>query len=106
MNTKFKYGTVVEALDALRQDGYNKDFQITGDGVTVDGESYGADDLRIEVVYRYEGATNPGDEASTYGIATSSGVRGVLIVTDGTYAHNASSRLLQQLHEAKNARYR
>lgn len=106
MNTKFKYGTIIEALDYLRQNGYDKDFQMAGEGITADGQTYDADDLRIEVVYRYEGATNPSDEASTYGLATQDGVRGVLIVTDGTYANSASSRLLQKLHEVKNDQYR
>lgn len=106
MNNKFKYGTIMEALDSLREKGYNKDFQVTGDALTVDGEAYDADELRIDLVYRYEGATNPGDESSTYGISTKSGVRGVLIVTDGIYANNASSRLLQKLHEVKNEKYR
>lgn len=105
MNTKFKYGTIIEALDYLRANGYDQDFQVEGDAVVANGEKFDADDLQIDVVYRYEGATNPGDESSTYGLSTNTGVKGVLIVTDGTYANSQSSRLLKKLHQAKNEKY-
>jgi hypothetical protein len=105
MNTKFRYGTVMEAMDYLRQRGYDKDFELEANYLLLGSDRFDADDLKIDVTFRYEGATNPGEEATVYGIATGSGIKGILIVTDGIYAEDTGSKLLKKLHQAKNQKY-
>ena len=38
------------------------------------------DNFEIVHVYRYEGETDPGDEATVYGIKSSTGEKGVFVV--------------------------
>jgi len=102
MNTRFKYGTVTEAINNLRQKGFDKDFCLEGNHLTCGNEKFDADDLKIAVTYRYEGHTDPGDEATVYGIETNSGLKGILLVADGIYSDVTSAKILKQLHRAKN----
>ena len=101
MNTRFKYSTVLEATKALHEKGFNEDFRLEGNNIVCCDKKFDADDLKIAVTYRYEGNTDPGDEATVYGIETNSGEKGILIVADGIYA-DASTQILKKLHEAKN----
>lgn len=59
MNTKFKYDTVSEAVQALQQKGYDKDFRLEGNYIACGDKKFGADDLKIAITYRYEGHTDP-----------------------------------------------
>lgn len=102
MDKKFKYGTVTEAVNNLRQQGFDKDFRIEGNRLVSGKEHYDADDLKIAVTYRYEGQSDPGDEATVYGIETNNGVKGILVIGDGIYADAASTKILKKLHLAKN----
>jgi hypothetical protein len=102
MNTRFKYGTVSEAINNLRQKGFDKDFRLEGNYVTCGNEKFDADDLQIAVTYRYEGNTDPGDEATVYGIESNTGLKGILLIADGIYADAPSTKILKKLHQAKN----
>ena len=106
MNTKFKYGTVSEAIDNLRQKGFDKDFRLEGNHVVWGNEKFDAGDLKIAVTYRYEGNSDPGDEATVYGIESNNGLKGVLVIGDGIYADATSAKLLKKLHRAKNEGFR
>lgn len=101
MDTKFKYSTVSEATNALHENGFNEDFQLEGNSIVCGDKKFGADDLKIAVTYRYEGNTDPGDEATVYGIETNSGEKGILIIADGIYA-DTTTQILKKLHQAKN----
>ena len=102
MNTKFKYGTVTEAMNNLRQNGFSNDFRIEGNQLVADRAPFNAADLKIAVTYRYEGHSDPGDEATVYGLESRTGVKGILVVGDGIYADAAPAKLLKRLHLAKN----
>lgn len=106
MNTQFRYGSIMEAMDYLHAHGYDKDFRLEGEELLSGDKKYNAEDLQIEVTYRYEGATNPGDESTVYGIATTTGEKGILIVSEGIYSNSASTGILRKLHEAKNEGFR
>jgi len=101
MDKRYKYGTVSEATNNLRQKGFDKDFHLEGNHLVSGNQQYDADDLKIAVTYRYEGQSDPGDEATVYGIETNTGVKGILVIGDGIYA-DASTRILKKLHQAKN----
>ena len=102
MDKKFKYATVSEAMNNLRQKGFDKDFRLEGNQVVWGNEKFDADDLKIAVTYRYEGNSDPGDEATVYGIESNNGIKGVLVMGDGAYADASSTKLLKKLHLAKN----
>ncbi|MDB5229069.1 MAG: hypothetical protein JWN78_3262 [Bacteroidota bacterium] len=76
MERKVHYETVSQALEQLRLQGFTVDFNLKEN---CDSVSCNPDDYEIVDVYRYEGITDPGDEAAVYAIESSSGVKGVLV---------------------------
>ena len=62
--------TVVDALRLLRSDGYEIEFQLI-DGhlqCNADDRACPASDAIVERVYRFEGASDPGDEMVVFGL--------------------------------------
>jgi|SRR4051812_49100729 hypothetical protein len=102
MEKKFRYSTVTDAVQTLRKAGFNKDCRLGRDFITCGSEKFEAKDLRIAVVYRYEGDSGPADEATVYGIKTKCRLKGILIMADGIYADAASTQILEKLHFRKN----
>lgn len=101
MDKKFKYGTVSEAINNLRQKGFDQDFHLERSHLVSGDETFDADELKIAVVYRYEGHSDPGDECTVYGIETNTGLKGILLHTDGIYSDADSVKILKKLHQAK-----
>lgn len=73
--------TVVEALRLLRDEGYDTEYQLI-DGhlrCDVDDRLCPAADAVVERLFRFEGASDPGDEMVVFGLRDpASGRRGVL----------------------------
>ena len=83
--------TVVEEIAALRARGYVADFRITADGelhCDTCGHTLPPGDAVIESTARFEGASNPDDQAVVFGIQCGGGddVRGVLVAAYGPTA--------------------
>ena len=102
MEKKFRYGTVTDAVQILRKMASNKDCHLGKDFIICGSEKFEAKDLRIAVVYRYEGDSDPADEATVYRIETACGLKGILIMADGIYADAASTQILEKLQFRKN----
>lgn len=61
--------------------------------------SLSPDEFEIDKVYRFEGESNPDDEAIVYAIsATNHDVKGVLVNSYGIYADPVASKLVKKLH--------
>jgi hypothetical protein len=97
MERKLHYATVSEAISALREQGYTLDFNIESDYIVYNSGRFGIDDFEIKNVYRYEGDSDPGDEAAVYGIESTSGLKGVLVTGYGIYSDTLSERILKKL---------
>ena len=95
---KLHYATVTDAIEQLRKQGFTCDFNLKENQLLVDEKSYSADEFEIVDVYRYEGASDPGDEATVYALASSSGVKGILVSGYGASSDEASEETLQRLH--------
>lgn len=73
--------TVVDALDLLRSQGYDTEFQLVDGCLRADGAELQCptEDAVVERLFRFEGPSDPGDEMVVFGLRDpSSGVRGVL----------------------------
>jgi|TARA_R110000868_G_scaffold126870_2_gene334188 hypothetical protein len=88
MNRIYHYATVSKALDDLNEKGFTYDFNIHESEIIKNPERY-----EIKHIYRYEGNSNPDDEAIVYGIQSKSGKKGVYVagfaansVTEATQA--------------------
>jgi uroporphyrinogen-III synthase len=97
MSAKYKYATVMEAIKQLRDKGFTVDFNLEKNALSANSRNYHKDDFEITEVYRYEGESNPDDEATVYGIESHDGVKGILVTSYGMYIDEVSEELLQKL---------
>jgi len=74
MAKMYHYATVSKALDQLNEKGFTCDFNRNADAIKKNPEKF-----EIVHVYRYEGESDPADEAVVYGIKSTSGKKGVYV---------------------------
>ncbi|HEX8531065.1 MAG TPA: phosphoribosylpyrophosphate synthetase [Cytophagales bacterium] len=92
--------TLSEAIELLRRQGYADDFNLRASSLycvtrRVEVEP---DALHVDGVYRFEGMTNPDDEAILYAISSAKyGLKGVLVNAYGVYADALTAELEQKL---------
>jgi hypothetical protein len=91
------YDTVSNAIEALRKQGFTIDFNLDGDYLLCDSDKIYVDDFKIVDVYRYEGNSDPSDEAAVYAIESTSGLKGVLVTSYGAYSDSFSTAMLEKL---------
>ena len=93
--------TVVEELARLRDRGYVVDFSITPDGTLrcgTCGHVVQPRDAVIESTARFEGASNPDDQAIVFGIrCTDCGARGAVVAAYGPTASAAEAAVVTGL---------
>lgn len=98
MKQQFHYATVTEAIEQLKKQGYTLDFNLQENHLTADGQAYPADEFEIVDLYRYEGPSDPADEATVYALANATGAKGILVSGYGISTDEASTETLKQLH--------
>ena len=97
METHYHYATVTEAINELRQKGYTLDFNLEENCISCNSEKFKADEFNITEVYRYEGNSDPGDEATVYGIESANGKKGILVTGYGTGSSEMVNEVLEKL---------
>ena len=95
------YATVSEAINALRNEGYTVDFNLSENCLLCGEDRYHAEELFIADVYRYEGNTDPADEATVYAIESGNGVKGILVTGYGASGDVQSETFLAGLKMRK-----
>jgi hypothetical protein len=98
MKQQFHYATITEAIEKLHQQGYTLDFNLKEDKLVTTDMEYPADEFEIADLYRYEGASDPADEATVYALVSVSGLKGLLVSGYGISSDSASEETLKQLH--------
>lgn len=101
MEENFHYSTVLEAINKLREQGFNLDFNLAENCIVCNSQKFQPDDFEIVEVYRYEGNTDPADEAAVYGIESKSGLKGILVTGYGAYSEAMSNEILEKLNKRK-----
>lgn len=91
------YDTVSEAVNALRKRGFTIDFNLKENCLVCHEGKYDPDDFEIVEVYRFEGNTDPADEAVVYGIQSNNGKKGVLVSGYGPSADTMSAEMAKKL---------
>lgn len=97
----YHYETVSEAINELKQKGYSLDFNLQENCIICNENKFEADEFDIIEVYRYEGNSDPADEATVYGIQSKSGLKGVLVLGDTTTLDNKSTAIVKKLLHLK-----
>jgi len=96
--------TLVAALDHLRSQGYVADFRVTEDGrlrCDTCGHTIEPEEAVVEATHRFEGASNPDDQAILFGLRCDGcGVRGALVTAYGPSATEQEAAVLTALRPA------
>ncbi len=91
------YDTVSEAINGLKKRGFIVDFNLQENCIVCNNDKFNVDDFEIVEVYRFEGNTDPSDEAIVYAIQSATGLRGVLVNGYGISADTMSSDMVKKL---------
>lgn len=94
---EYQYAPVLVALANLKKEGYTVDFNLDDNCLISESNSYYVDDFEIDQVYRYEGNSDPSDEATVYGISSKDGLKGTLITSYGMYTDTTNEAILRKL---------
>ena len=88
----YHYATVSKALEELTAKGFTTDFNIDEDRI-IDNPN----DFEIVHIYRYEGESDPGDEATVYGIKSKDGEKGVFVTGHFALGERSATKVLIDL---------
>lgn len=94
MELLFHYETVSEAIAELTKQGYVTDFNLQENFLNANGVVLETNQFEIVQVYRYEGYTDPADEAVVYAIRSESGLKGILLIGYCAIMNGVSPRML------------
>lgn len=97
-DNEYHYATVVEAINQLREKGYTRDFNLEANCLVCGDGKFTDEEFDVEEVYKYEGMSDPADEATVYGIASATGIKGILVTGSGSEVDARSAQILKKLH--------
>jgi len=93
----FAYDTVTEAVNGLRDRGYKLDLNLKENCLVCQEHKFNIEDFEIVEVYRFEGNTDPADEAVVYAVESANGLKGVLVNGYGISAEAVSAEMARKL---------
>ncbi|MDB5208980.1 MAG: phosphoribosylpyrophosphate synthetase [Flavisolibacter sp.] len=74
-----QYETVSEAINDLKKRGFSEDFNLEENCLVCNAKKFSPEEFEITEVYRFEGPSDPADQAIVYGIEGKDGTRGSLV---------------------------
>lgn len=93
----YQYDSVSHAIDELKKKGYTEDFNLQENCLVCNSQKFQADEFEIKEVVRFEGNSDPADEAIVYGIESASGIKGVLVNSYGYQSDTMSDDIAKKL---------
>ena len=94
------FPTLSETMNELRKEGYTEDFNLQQNCIECRGGAYKlfSDDFIVDKYFRFEGQTDPGDEAILYAISSDKHrLKGVLVNAYGIYSEPVTDDLIRKL---------
>jgi hypothetical protein len=91
------YETVSEALNGLKQRGYTLDFNLQENCIVCHSDKFNPEEFEITEVHRFEGNTDPSDQAVVYAIESVTGLKGVLVNGYGVSAESMSAEMVRKM---------
>lgn len=92
MKNRYHYASVSKALEELKEMGFTIDFNLKEDTI-----KQNPDHFEIIHIYRYEGQSNPDDEAIVYGIKSKNNEKGVFVAGYAANSDNEAALALYNL---------
>lgn len=93
----YQYDSVAHAIQELQKKGFTEDFNLKENCLVCRDEEFGHDEFEIKEVIRFEGDSDPGDEAIVYGIESTSGIKGILVNSYGYQSDTMSDDIAKKL---------
>ena len=93
----YTYDTVTEAINGLKERGFLLDFNLKENCLVCQGREVDINDFEIVEVYRFEGNTDPADEAVVYAVQSVDGLKGILMSGYGISADAMSTEMAKKL---------
>jgi hypothetical protein len=96
--------TVSEVINNLKKEGYTVDFNLKENGLECSGNYLiiFPDEFVIDKSYRFEGPSDPADEAVVYAISSAKyNVKGILVNGYGVYSEPLTQEMIQALKKKK-----
>ena len=95
----FTYDTVAEAVNGLKQRGYSIDFNLEPNRLVCHQTklSLSPEDFEITEIYRFEGNSDPADEAAVYAIESANGQKGLVVTGFGISAEGLAEDMVEKL---------
>jgi hypothetical protein len=100
MERENHYATVSEAISQLQKKGFTIDFNLKENSIVYHDEKFHTN-FEIVDVYRYEGDTDPADEAVVYAIQSKTGLKGILVTGYGPSIDSDTVEILRKLQIKK-----
>ena len=93
------YDTLTEAVSDLKKRGYTIDFNLEEDKLICNKTPLALqpEEFEITEVYRFEGNTDPADEAVVYAIESKHGQKGILVNGYGPASDPMSDAMVKKL---------
>ncbi len=99
-----KYHTLSEKMNELRREGYLEDFNLQQNCLECRNGSFKVftDEFKVDKYYRFEGPTDPADQAILYAISSDiHQLKGVLVNAYGIYSEPITDEMLEKLEIRK-----
>lgn len=91
------YDTVSQAVNDLKKRGYTLDFNLKANSLECQGQKFDPKDFEITEFHRFEGVSDPADEAVVFAIESKNGLKGVLVNAFGVYSEPLSDEMVKKL---------
>ena len=98
----YNYDTVTDAVTGLKKRGFNTDFNLKDNCLICHDDKFNVDDFEIVEFYRFEGDSDPADEAVVYAIESNKGQKGVLVNGYGPSSDPLTAEMAKKLQVHKN----
>lgn len=93
----FTYDTVSEAVEGLGERGYDLDFNLKENCLICRDDRIDVKDFEIVEVHRFEGNSDPADEAIVYAIESNRGHKGILVSGYGISSDPLTEEMARKL---------
>ncbi len=96
----YQYDTISQAVAGLTDRGYNTNFNLGPDGLICHEPPLilKPSEFEITEVHRFEGDSDPGDEAVVYAIESRHGKKGIFVNGYGVSADEMSYEMVEKLN--------
>lgn len=93
------YTTLSETLNDLKKRGYSEDFNITPTCLECASLNLQLhpEDFKVDEYHRFEGMSNPDDNAIVFAISSKDGLKGTLVDAYGVYSENLTDAMIRKL---------